>query len=109
LRTQLILNRSLYGLKQAPRAWYNRFASYILQLGFVEAKTGTLLFVYHQGGDTMYLLHYVDDIILTASSTLLLRHVISALKQEFSMKDLSELHQFLGMHVQRSGTGLLFW
>ena len=103
MRTQLIFNRSLYGLKQAPKAWYNRFASYILQLGFVEAKTDTLLFVYHQGGDTMYLLHYVDDIILTASSTLLLRHVISALK------DLSELHQFLGMHVQRSGTALLFW
>ena len=63
------LNRSLYGLKQAPRAWYCRFASYIIQLGFVEAKTNTSLFVYHQGGDTVYLLLYVDDIVLTASST----------------------------------------
>jgi len=41
------LNRSLYGLKQATRAWYSRFASYIIQLGFVEAKTDTSLFVYH--------------------------------------------------------------
>ena len=32
------LNRSLYGLKQAPRAWYNRFASHLLQLGFIEVK-----------------------------------------------------------------------
>jgi hypothetical protein len=62
------LNRSLYGLKQAPRAWYSRFASYIIQLGFVEAKTDTSLFVYHQGTDTAYLLLYVDDIVLTASS-----------------------------------------
>jgi hypothetical protein len=29
------LNKSLYGLKQAPRAWYNRFASYLLSLGYV--------------------------------------------------------------------------
>jgi len=101
------LNRSLYGLKQAPRAWYSRFASYIIQLGFVEAKTDTSLFVYHQGTDTAYLLLYVDDIVLTASSPQLLRRVISALQQEFSMKDLGELHHFLGMHVQRSGAGLL--
>ena len=73
------LNRPLYGLKQAPRAWYSQFAAYILQLGFVEAKTDTSLFVYHQGGDTVYLLLYVDDIVLTASSTLLLRRVIGVL------------------------------
>ena len=101
------LNRSLYGLKQAPRAWYSRFASYIIQLGFVEAKTDTSLFVYHQGGDTVYLLLYVDDIFLTASSPQLLRRVIDALQHEFSMKDLGELHHFLGMHVQRFGSGLL--
>ncbi|WVZ59772.1 hypothetical protein U9M48_009871 [Paspalum notatum var. saurae] len=43
------LNRSLYGLKQAPRAWYSRFASHLLQLGFVEAKSDTSLFVYRRG------------------------------------------------------------
>ena len=58
------LNRSLYGLKQAPRDWYSRFASYLVQLGFVQAKTDTSLFVYHQGADTAYLLLYVDDIVL---------------------------------------------
>jgi len=101
------LNRSLYGLKQAPRAWYSRFATYLLQLGFVEAKTDTSLFVYHRGSDTVYLLLYVDDIVLTASSAGLLRRTIDALQWEFSMKDLGELHHFLGMHVQRSGGGFL--
>ena len=101
------LNRSLYGLKQAPRAWYNRFASHLLQLGFVEAKTDTSLFVYHRGDNMVYLLLYVDDFVLMAFSTPLLCCTIDALQREFSMKDLGELHHFLGMHVQRSGDGLL--
>jgi hypothetical protein len=101
------LNKSLYGLKQAPRAWYNRFATYLLSLGFVEAKSDTSLFIYQRGSDTAYLLLYVDDIILTASSTGLRQRIISALQQEFAMKDLGELHHFLGMHVQHCGDGLL--
>jgi len=101
------LNKSLYGLKQAPRAWYSRFAAHLLTLGFIEAKSDTSLFVYNHGADVIYLLLYVDDIVLTTSSPDLLRRTIRALQQEFSMKDLGELHHFLGMHVQRCGTGLL--
>jgi len=75
-------------------------------MGFVEAKSDTSLFVFHRGSDTAYLLLYVDDVVLTASSTDLLRRIIAALQQEFSMKDLGELHHFLGMHVQRTASGL---
>jgi hypothetical protein len=102
-----LLKKSLYGLKQAPRAWYSRMASFLLSIGFVEAKSDTSLFVYQRGSDTAYLLLYVDDIVLTASSPDLLRRIISALQREFAMKDLGELHHFLGMEVQRSGDGLL--
>ena len=63
--------------------------------------------VYQRGSDTAaYLLQYVDDIVLTASSTDLLQRIMSALQREFTMKDLGDLHHFLSMHVQRSG-GLL--
>lgn len=101
------LNRSLYGLKQAPRAWYSRFAGYLVTLGFVEARSDTSLFVYNNDSDLIYLLLYVDDIVLTASSPDLLRCTIMSLQQELSMKDLAELHHFLGMRVHRSGPGLL--
>jgi hypothetical protein len=57
------LNRSLYGLKQAPRVWYSRFASFLLSLGFVEAKSDVSLVVYCRGDDMVYLLLYVDDIV----------------------------------------------
>jgi hypothetical protein len=101
------LKKSLYGLKQAPRAWYSQMATFLLSIGFVEDKSDTSVFVYQRGSDTAYLLLYVDDIVLIASSPNLLWQIILALQQEFAMKDLGELHHFLGMHVQRSGDGLL--
>ena len=73
------LNRSLYGLKYAPRAWYSHFAAYLISLGFVEAKSDTSLFVYRHGTDAIYLLLYVDDIVLTASSSAILQRTIQAL------------------------------
>jgi hypothetical protein len=74
------LNKSLYSLKQAPHAWYNWFASYLLYLIFVEAKSDTSLFFPRRGSKTIYLLLYVDDIVLMASSTELLQQTISALQ-----------------------------
>ena len=70
------LNKSLYGLKQAPWAWYSRFAMFLLTLGFTEAKSDTSLFIYRRGDETAYLLLYVDDIVLTASSQQLLQRIL---------------------------------
>jgi hypothetical protein len=79
------LRKSLYGLKQAPRAWYSRFATFLTTMRFFEAKLDTSLFIFRRGSDTVYLLLYVDDIILTACSTELLRRTISALQREFAI------------------------
>ncbi|GJY22222.1 ribonuclease H-like domain-containing protein [Tanacetum coccineum] len=68
-----LLQRSLYGLKQAPRAWFQRFAAYAARVGFIHSRCDTSLFIYRRGSDTAYLLLYVDDIILTASSTVFLQ------------------------------------
>jgi hypothetical protein len=95
------LNKSLYGLKQASRAWYHCFTSYLVSLGFVEAKSDTSLFIYRRGADTAYLLLYVDDIILTALSPELLQHTTTALQQQFTIKDLGPLHHFLGISIEQ--------
>ncbi|KAJ9565309.1 hypothetical protein OSB04_001275 [Centaurea solstitialis] len=103
------LKRSLYGLKQAPRAWYQRFASFIASIGFSQSKSDTSLFILQKGTDTAYLLLYVDDIILTASSTSLRIAITSKLASEFAMKDLGELHYFLGISVSRNKQGLFLF
>ncbi|GKA44620.1 ribonuclease H-like domain-containing protein [Tanacetum coccineum] len=100
------LQRSLYGLKQASRAWFQRFASYATRVGFQHSKTDSSLFVFHRGSDIAYLLLYVDDIILTASSSAFLQRIIASLHNEFAMKDLGSLNYFLGISAQRSASGL---
>ncbi|GJY90155.1 ribonuclease H-like domain-containing protein [Tanacetum coccineum] len=59
-----------------------------------------------QGPDTAYLLLYVDDIILTASSTSLLQRIISSLHAEFAMTDLGPLNYFLGISVTHTTSGI---
>jgi hypothetical protein len=100
------LNKSLYGLKQAPHVWYNYFASYITSIDFVGARSDTSLFIYRHGADITYLLLYVDDIVLTASSDALLHRIIDLLHHEFAMKDLGDLHHFLGLSVTCNWDGL---
>ncbi|GJV36214.1 ribonuclease H-like domain-containing protein [Tanacetum coccineum] len=58
------------------------------------------------GPDTAYLLLYVDDIILTASSTSLLQRIISLLHAEFAMTDLGPLNYFLGISATRTTSGI---
>ena len=100
------LNKSLYGLKQAPRTWFLRFRAFLLSLGFHGSKSDTSLFILHHGTSIAYLLVYVDDIILTASSPQTLHHIISALKSEFAMTDMGPLHHFLGINVTTTSSGL---
>ncbi|GJU83203.1 ribonuclease H-like domain-containing protein [Tanacetum coccineum] len=101
-----LLQRSLYGLKKAPKAWFQRFASYITRVGFHHSRCDSSLFIYRQGTYTAYLLLYVDDIVLTASSETLLQQVISSLHQEFSITDLGSLKYLLGISITRDSTGM---
>jgi hypothetical protein len=78
---------------------------YITSLGFGEAKSNTSLFVFQRGIDTIYLLLYVDDIILTTSSTTPLQHTIFALKWQFTMKGLGPLHHILTVSVEHQADG----
>jgi hypothetical protein len=82
------------------------FDSCLLSLGFVEAKSDTFLFIFCLGSEIVYLLLYVNDIVLIASSNELLQRTISVLQWEFSIKYLGQFHHFLGISVQRQPTGL---
>jgi hypothetical protein len=61
------LDKMLYGLKQAPRAWFSRLSKKLCDLGFKSSKADTSLFYYIKGDVFMFMLIYVDDIIMVSS------------------------------------------
>jgi hypothetical protein len=89
------LNKSFNSLKQAPYAYISQFLEFILSIGFKVSKCDPSLFIFNQGCDMEYLLLYVDNINLTASTTTLLCCIINSFQQEFAMTDLGPLHYFL--------------
>ncbi|XP_059461929.1 uncharacterized mitochondrial protein AtMg00810-like [Corylus avellana] len=100
------LKKALYGLKQAPRAWFHRLSQALLNLGFVGSLVDTYLFMIHQGSVHIYILIYVDDIIVTGTDSAIMETLIHGLQMEFKLKDLGCLSYFLGIHVLRDKTGL---
>ena len=62
------LLKSLYGLKQTPRAWFERFSTKLLHLGFQASLSDSSLFIFRQGSLVVYLLVYVDDIVITGKN-----------------------------------------
>jgi histone deacetylase 1/2 len=100
------LHKSLYGLKQAPRQWFTRFSDYLEELGFCESKADYSLFTFQKGDLLIILLIYVDDILITGTSSSYIFSLIQNLGRLFSMKDLGPLHYFLGLEAVYSTTGL---
>ncbi|XP_071676783.1 uncharacterized protein [Lolium perenne] len=99
------LVKAIYGLKQAPRAWHARLSSVLGKLGFKASAADTSLFICQRSDVTVYLLVYVDDIIVVSSSPTASTQLVSALRDDFAVKDLGPLHFFLGIEVLRQSSG----
>lgn len=92
------LKKSIYGLKQSPRCWNSALDSHLKKMGFVQAAGDPCLYMASEG--EMFLIAvYVDDILLAGRSNKRLTAVKQALSQQFQVKDMGELHYFLGAKI----------
>jgi histone deacetylase 1/2 len=55
----------------------------------------------------MFVLVYVDDIIVASSSPEATKALLKDLEKEFALKDLGDLHYFLVIEVKKCKDGLL--
>jgi Reverse transcriptase (RNA-dependent DNA polymerase) len=60
------------------------------------------MFIQMKGEKIYILVVYVDDIVLTGNDPVEMKRLKTSLAKEFEMKDLDELHYFLGIEVARS-------
>lgn len=64
-----LLKKSLYGVKQSPRQWNRRFDTFIKTLGFKRCVKDLCVYMKQlSSGEGIYLLLYVDDMLIVAKS-----------------------------------------
>ena len=64
------------------------------------------LFLHRSDKDTILLLLYVDDMIITGNDLSGIQELKDFLSQQFEMKDLGHLSYFLGLEITHSTNGL---
>jgi len=100
------LHKALYGLKQAPRAWFLRLSARLTALNFKSSKADSSLFIYKANGIKIFVLIYVDDIIITSSHRGAISQLVQDLHSSFALKDLGPLNFFLGVEASWKSDGL---
>ncbi|CAJ2663689.1 unnamed protein product [Trifolium pratense] len=104
------LKRSLYGLKQSPRQWYKRFDSYMLQIGYKRCEYDCCVYVRSlDDGSFIFLLLYVDDMLIAANHLHDVNELKILLGKEFDMKDLGAAKRILGMEIHRDKGARKLW
>ncbi|GKD57781.1 retrotransposon protein, putative, ty1-copia subclass [Tanacetum coccineum] len=95
------LQRSIYGLKQASKSWNKRFDEEIKKFGFHQNLDEPCVYEKASGSNVIFLILYVDDIILMGNHIPSLQEVKDYLGKCFSMKDLGEAAFILGIKIYR--------
>ena len=95
------LKNSLYGLKQSPRCWNKALDTQLKTMGFKQSTSDPC--IYTSTTDGLFILAvYVDDILLAAKSQQKINQVKADIGRQFHVKDMGELHYFLGVNVKQN-------
>ena len=95
------LLKSIYGLKQASRSWNIRFDETVKSFGFEQSIDEPCVYKLIHEGKVVFLVLYVDDILLIGNDVGKLSEVKIWLAKQFDMKDLGEAAYILGIQIFR--------
>ena len=99
--------KSLYGLRQALQAWNTKITQRLRRMGFAPSKSDSSLFIWPSQTGPISILLYVNDLIITGADLGEIIRIKSHLAASFDMKDLGDLHYFLGIEVIHTPEGIL--
>src|SRR4051812_18458884 len=102
------LEKSIYGLKKASRSWNIHFKEVVKSFGFIKNEKEPCVFKNFSGSSIVFLILYVDDILLIGNDIPMLDAVKDSLKNTFSMKDLGEAAYIFGIKIYSDRSRRLF-
>ena len=97
------LKRSLYGLKQAARVWNQWIDTVLRENGFERSSADSCLYVRRSKEFMVFVLIYVDDIVVVCKTDEEYQHFTNILRSKFKISELGNLKYFLGIHVRFDG------
>ena len=95
----LKLYKALYGLRESPRDWYECLDEYLTKIGFIKSNVDLCLYIYGEGENIIYLLIYVDDLLICGRNQKNIHKIKKLLSDKFKMKDLGKIKEYLGINV----------
>lgn len=99
------LKKTLYGLRQSARVWNQTLHESLVKNGCEQNKTDNCLYSLTSGGDVVYLLIHVDDILTATNNPEKQSDLMSSIGKDFELKDLGEAKDFLGIRTERDEEG----
>ena len=93
------LNRTLYGLKQAARGWYEELVRVLDACGLDPLQSDQSVFYGEINGEEVWLLAYVDDLLVLSRSPINVTMIKMELGKAFIIKDLGIASEFVGIAI----------
>lgn len=90
-----------YGLRQAPWAWYLKLNKSLEDLGFVRCPYEQAVYTRKVGTEVIIIAVYVDDLLVTGSSSLVIKEFKEQMGCKFDISDLGKLSYYLGIEVEQ--------
>lgn len=100
------LHKALYGLHQAPRAWNQKLDEKLGTLGFKRSPSEHAIYCRGTGAERLVVGVYVDDLIITGTSSNSINKFKVQMAEIFKMSDLGLLTYYLGIEVKQNVEGI---
>lgn len=103
------LHKALYGLKQASKSWNDKLNDVLVKNEFERSSADPCLYVKNIGEQYLYLLVYVDDILICYSQESMqdeVQNVLELFGSVFEYRDLGEVSFYLGIQIERNSDGI---
>lgn len=95
------LKKSIYGLKQSARVWNEKLHKTLINAGMIQAEADSCLYTYKGSQGLLFLLVYVDDILVVSKSPVYVESIEKMLNKHFKIENLGLVTNYLGIRVTK--------
>lgn len=103
-----LLQKSLYGLKRAARTWNQTVHNALVGGKFLQSQADPCMYCKIVKNHSVYVLVYVDDIVVASDVMVLIDETSVLLKNNFEMKCLGPIRNYLGLEIEQDANSDFF-